>query len=86
MNKKELITNHKVYVSKESRLRDVNKQWYAFPDLYDCSNTTDHMYKDHVYKISVWYQYKTSNLLKLIMVSVHITSYLLKFIMVSIHA
>ena len=66
MNDKQLAINQIVYESAESRLRDLNKQWYAFPDLYDRSNTTDHMYKDHVHRTSVWYQYITNYLLQLI--------------------
>ena len=65
-NEKQLIINKIVYESAESRLKDKNKQWYAFPDLYDVSNITDCMYSDHVHRTPVWYQYITRYLLQLI--------------------
>ena len=65
-NEKQLIINRIVYESADSRLKDENKQWYAFPDLYDMNNITDHMYNDHVHRTPVWYQYITLYLLKLI--------------------
>ena len=65
-NEKQLIINRMVYESADSRLKDENKQWYAFPDLYDVSKITDHMYSDHVHRTPVWYQHITRYLLQLI--------------------
>jgi hypothetical protein len=42
------------------------RQWYAFPNLFDTSNTTDHLYEDGVHRSPVWYDHVMRNLLYLL--------------------
>jgi hypothetical protein len=65
-NDMQLWLNARVYDAALSRLVDPVKRWYAFPSLYDVSNTTDQMYADHVHRTPVWYQSITRYLLQLI--------------------
>ena len=65
-NQKQYAINKIVYEAAESRLKDENKQWYAFPDLYDESNTTDHLYSDYIHRTPIWYEDITRHLLQLI--------------------
>jgi hypothetical protein len=65
-NDMQLWLNARVYDAALPRLVDPVKRWYAFPSLYDVSNTTDQMYTDHVHRTPVWYQSITRYLLQLI--------------------
>ncbi len=58
--------NNIMYQSLEKYLLSSERQWYAFPSLYDSTNATDNLYMDNAHKTSVWYDHVIGNLLYLL--------------------
>lgn len=47
--------NAKAYDAVEAKLVDRAKRWYAVPNFYDTTNTTDTMYVDKAHRTEGWY-------------------------------
>lgn len=65
INNVQQLLNAKAYDAVEAKLVDPAKRWYAFPSLYDTTNTTDTMYVDKVHRTEGWYQSIARYLLQL---------------------
>lgn len=55
-----------MYEALDKYLVSPDRQWYAFPNLFDTSSNTDHLYDDNVPRLPVWYDHIMCNLLYLL--------------------
>jgi hypothetical protein len=60
------LQNGIMHDALEKYLLMSGRQWYAFPNLFDTSSTTDHLYEDGVHRSPVWYDHIMRNLLYLL--------------------
>lgn len=58
--------NDVIFEVLESRLIARERKWYVYPNLYDSSTATDHMYKDAVHRTPDWYKYIVGTIMHLL--------------------